>query len=290
MIKEYYIKGKDILLKWWKLNRNFIKTEKRKRKVYTYKKVNIDALHQEVLQNASPCFVLSTGRAGTALLTKILSVQEELIVEHNPIPELTYHSGYAYKFHKDKPELCKAMIDAARYEYIRNAFILDKIFVETNPRITFFAHQLAELYPKAKFIHLIRKPEDFIRSGLARNWYVEGRIRDEGKIKPDNLEEWQKWSQADKIAWLWQETNAFIEGFKDQLEEDRIITVRSEDLFQDPLVTNNIMKHLGLNPLKIKTIEKYLKKPVNRELKKAQIQSDLIDVSKVPLKLKYYSD
>ena len=289
MINEYYHKSLDLLKRWWNRNRQFLGEEAERRTVYTYKDRDIDKLHERVLNEASPCFVLSTGRAGTALLTKILSYHRGVSVEHNPIPELTFHSGYAYKHWKDKDEVCRAMIDAARYEYVRNAFIRNEIFVETNPRITFFAHQLASLFPKAKFIHLIRHPADFIASGIARNWYNEGRIRDEGKIKAEKRTEWEKWSQTDKIAWLWQETNAFVEEFKMLCGKDRMLTVRAEDFFKDAKVSREIARFIGLEPLPDKALEKLISKRVNVQHGKDKVELASETLQSMPLMQKYYS-
>jgi hypothetical protein len=180
------------------------------------------------------------------------------------------------------------MIDAARYEYVRNAFIRNELFVETNPRITFFAHQLAALFPKAKFIHLIRHPVDFIASGMARNWYIEGRIRDEGKIKPENGTEWEQWSEADKIAWLWQETNAFIEEFKKQGGKGRTLTVRAEDLFKDSKVSREISVFIGLEPLPGKVSKKLISKRVNVQRGKEKLNLPSATLLKMPLMQKYY--
>ncbi len=288
MLKEYYHKSLDILRKWWNQNRQFFNEETERRAVYTYKDPNIDKLHERVLRDASPCFVLSTGRAGTALLTKILSHHKGVRVEHNPIPELTFHSAYAYRHWQDKADLCKAMIDAARYEYVRNAFIRNEVFVESNPRITFFAYQLAELFPKARFIHLIRHPADFIASGMARNWYLEGRIRDEGKIKPEQLKDWEKWSQADKIAWLWQETNAFIEEFKKQSRKGRVLTVRSEDFFSDTKISSEIAMFIGLKPLPERELARLIRKPVNAQRSKGRVELSVGTLEKMPLMGRYY--
>jgi len=277
----------DILRKWWNQNRQFFSEETERRAVYTYKDPNIDKLHERVLRDASPCFVLSTGRAGTALLTKILSHHNGVRVEHNPIPELTYHSAYAYRHWQDKADLCKAMIDAARYEYVRNAFIRNEVFVESNPRITFFAYQLAELFPKARFIHLIRHPADFIASGMARNWYLEGRIRDEGKIKPEQLKDWEKWSQADKIAWLWQETNAFIEEFKKIISKDRVLTFKSELLFNKVETSESILNFLDVNNVDRKWIRGIIKKPLNKEYKKKETGIVLLNYNLKNLEKRY---
>ncbi|MDZ7690395.1 MAG: hypothetical protein U5K69_04470 [Balneolaceae bacterium] len=114
---------------------------------------------------------------------------------------------------EDQPEIVSKIVDAARYEQIRNAWLLDKKYIETNNRITFFCYALSELFPKSQFIHLVRQPEAFITSGLARDWYSNSVLHDEGRIKPTDNE----LQQVEKIAWLWNETNHFIEQFKREI-------------------------------------------------------------------------
>jgi hypothetical protein len=50
--------------------------------------------------------------------------------------------------------------------------------------------------------------------------------------------------QQDKIAWLWNATNAFIDDFKDGAGKDRTLTVRSEDLFSNAEEAERILNWL----------------------------------------------
>lgn len=235
------------------------------------RETDVTNLYEKVHAEAAPCFVLSTGRCGTKLLTNILQTNSGIDAQHVPTPELTYYSEFAYKNAETKSETISRIIDAARYEQIRDAFLLDKKFVETNHRITFFGHALAGLFPNARFVHLVRKPEEFITSGLARNWYSGGNLHDEGRIAPED----QQLNQAQKIAWLWNETNAFIEDFKQEISEDRVHTVRSEELFRSVQATIKIFHFLELeSPSKTK-IKQIIRKPVNKQ-SKTQIPDDAV--------------
>ena len=166
----------------WNTNKNYYKTLVENRKLNVQTDCDYTELYNIVHKEAQPCFVLSTGRCGTALLTKVFEEHSGIEVHHTPTPELVYYSKYAFENQDSLSSEIKHLVDAARYDQIRSSFLLKKTFVETNNRITFFAQQLAELYPKAKFIHLIRNPIDFIKSGLARNWYSGKNPHDEGHI------------------------------------------------------------------------------------------------------------
>lgn len=264
----------------------------RNRKLHVSASINYNNIYDEVHENAAPCFVLSTGRCGTHLLTKLLSKHKNIEVLHEPNPQLIYYSKYAFENYIDKSEELKRIVDAARYEYIRDCHILNLQYVETNNRITFFAYQLAELFPKAKFIHLVRNPIPFIKSGLNRNWYSGKNNHDEGRISLDS-DEWRDYSNAQKIAWLWESTNNFIENFKEKVDDNRVITIRSEDLFSKPKEADLIFQFLNLEPITKQKINKIISKPTNvsrnknTELKTQNLKDEVAELIHINKKYNY---
>ncbi|MCF8241924.1 MAG: sulfotransferase [Melioribacteraceae bacterium] len=273
-------------------NREVINSIIRSKKIYDNKSIDYENLYNEVHQNAAPCFVLSTGRCGTHLLTKLLSRHQKLDVHHTPNPELVYYSNYAYENYNKKSETIEKVFDAARYEYIRDAFLLDLQFVETNNRITFFANQISNVYPNAKFIHLVRNPLAFVKSGLNRSWYSGKSDHDEGRITLKS-EDWEKYSTVQKIAWLWNATNVFIEDFKSSIDSEKVITIRSEDLFSDYKVAVSIFNFLSQQSLRKKEIEKIIGRPTNvsrtksRKTDSQKIIDEIIPIIKLTSKYNY---
>lgn len=239
--------------------------------------IDLDAneLYQTVHSESTPVFILSTGRCGTKLLTKILSEIKKLDVHHQPYPEFSWHGKYAYEQFDVHPEKLKLIFDAARYEMIRDTFLNKKVFVETNNRITFFAHQIAELYPNARFIHLIREPVSFVKSGLARNWYSGKELYDEGRIiDHNNPQEWAKYTAEEKIAWLWRTTNEFVNDFK---KGCNVLTVRSKDLFTDPDIANKILNFIDQESISVDHLKKILSQPVNKTKKNILLTEEQIE-------------
>ena len=55
------------------------------------------SLPQEVFEKSEPVFVLSTGRCGTKLLTKLFETSVSWPVHHEPQPMMNYASRYAYE-------------------------------------------------------------------------------------------------------------------------------------------------------------------------------------------------
>lgn len=285
------MKLSDIINNYLSHNKSFFKELKEKRIINEKKDINFFNLSKIVHDEMEPVFVLSTGRAGTMLLTKILEKLEDVIAVHEPEPELSYGSKLAYENWQSNSALIEGMFEGARYEMLRSSFLLNKKFIETNNRITFFAHQIAKLYPKSKFIHLVRQPNSFIISGLNRQWYTGQNLYDEARIISNKNSFWENLNQTEKIAWLWNETNQFIEDFKLTIEPDRILTVKAESFFTNIEESQNILKFIQLNKIGENTLKSIISNKVNS--KKSTIIIDNQSLTKViethcPLLKKYY--
>jgi hypothetical protein len=214
-------------------------------------------------------FVLSTGRCGTALLTSILSRSHRLRVEHAPQPELEYVSSVV---HRDgvSEDAQKIALLAARFDlFFLDTFLRGRIYVETNNRITLFAPGLATLLPNAKFIHLVRDPADFVRSGMRRGYYQEGFVQHQ-RLDGSKLPAWHSYSRLEKIAWEWNEINRLTEEFKAHVDPHRVLTINSETLYSDPAITCVVFDFLGIcNPFSgekgARLLAKLLAKPLNKQ-------------------------
>ncbi|SNT36061.1 Sulfotransferase family protein [Ekhidna lutea] len=167
-----------------------------------------------------PVFFLSTGRCGTEWFTHLLSKDKNTAVFHDPTPNLSTQNRFMHKLSvlgdKNNLEIAKNLLFAGREQYLRYAYKSEKSYVETNNHITFFAFALAELFPKAKFVHLYRHPGDFVTSGLNRGWFESNETATAKLITSDNEKDWGNYTTLEKIAWVWNETNSFIESFKNQ--------------------------------------------------------------------------
>ena len=273
---------KDKLLKeWFEFNTKYWKALKIRAKLHGHLK-DSDVLPEDVLAQAAPVFVLSTGRVGTMLLTRLFELEKGLHIEHEALPEMLYTGKLAYA-DPSNIEFTKGAFMAGRYEAIRDCQLQNLRYVETNNRLTFFAPAMAALFPNAKFIHLLRHPDSFVSSGIQRNWYTGKTITDEGRIAPAKNSGIER--QQDKIAWLWNATNSFIEDFKEGAGKDRTLTVRSEDLFSNTEEAERILNWLDFKADKT-SIQKVLNRPVNTSRKKKTQQEYNPDLT--PLVEKYY--
>lgn len=273
---------KDKLLKeWLEFNLKYWKGLKHRAKLHGYLS-NSEMLPEEVMANAQPVFVLSTGRVGTMLLTRLFELEDGLHIEHEALPEMLFAGKTAHNA-PDNIEFSKGAFMAGRYEAIRDCYMQGLRYVETNNRLTFFAPAMADLFPKAKFIHLLRHPDSFVSSGIQRNWYTGKTITDEGRIQPPSDAGAE--TTQDKIAWLWNATNAFIDDFKEGAGKDRTLTVRSEDLFSNVEEAQRILSWLNFNASE-SSIKRVLDTPVNTSRKKKVKQDYNSELT--PLVHKYY--
>lgn len=214
-------------------------------------------------------FVLSTGRCGTKLITEILLKSPLLRVEHSPKPELEYASSIVHRDSIEDDALRLAIV-AARFDlFFLDTFLRGRIYVETNNRVSLFGPALAKLLPNAKFIHLVRDPADFVRSGMRRNYY-NGRTVQHQRLDGSRNFEWNYFSPAEKIMWEWNEINSRIEDLKSELSSDRVLTIKSEALFSCLDVTRQIYGFIGVdNPFDSKrgerALSRLLSKPVNSQ-------------------------
>jgi len=70
-------------------------------------------------------------------------------------------------------------------------------------------------------------------------------------------------SVTEKVVWNWNETNRYIEGFKQEVPEEKCITVRSEELFNEVDSTLELLHFCGAQGLSRRTISSLQDQPVN---------------------------
>lgn len=240
------------------------------------RKVSLSEFKQDILPSAHfrPIFFLSTGRTGTQLFTQLINCCVSLRAFHTPKPELIQQGKVVYEaYHKTDP-FQKELIDrlsgqtflAAREHYLHQAFLHNKTYVETNNRITFLAPAIHALLPHARFVYLYRHPGDFIRSGIRRRWYTGQVSHDIGRItyggSAEVQQQWNEWGYIEKIAWLWNETNQFIEDFLSSVDSSSYFKLNFDTLSVRTVIS--LFDFLDCR-LPSKKIAKMINNPVNQQ-------------------------
>ena len=130
-------------------------------------------------------------------------------------------------------------------ELILDGFNNNRIFVESNQCLVFYAYAIASLYKKAKFVHVIRHPGNFIRSAVEKGWHLNDSIWESGRVKMADPHEWEILTQLQKLAWSWQTTNSYIRDFICHLNQEQVLSVRFEDLVTNPEVLIRLRAFTG---------------------------------------------
>ncbi|GAB2778826.1 hypothetical protein GCM10010465_26810 [Actinomadura fibrosa] len=154
------------------------------------------------------------------------------------------YPNFAYHNQKEN-EILGEVFKAARVELILEAYVQNKVYVETNQCLVFFCRQILELFPNAKFIHLLRHPGDFVRSAILKGWHKNDSIWEEGRIKMKDEAEWNSLSQLQKLAWVWKSTHEFIEEFKSD-NENNFMTFKLEEITQKKRKFKDLLKYVGV--------------------------------------------
>jgi len=233
---------------------------------------DFNTLPEKMFTTMNPVYVVSTGRAGSELLVKLMNASNIGSVHHEPRPRMFYGSKLAFELGTQNLKAIQMAYLNARYDILKKSYLEDVRFVETNNRLSFFMKCLGNLFPKAKFIHLIRHPGAFVRSGIRRHYY-KGNENDDARLTPLQADKmynvWDKSSDIERIGWLWNKTNDIIESAKRSIESERVLTLKSEDLFTDYNVYNHICEFINHELLGDSKIKSLIAKPTNR-----QIQND----------------
>ena len=222
------------------------------------------------LKNQQPVFFLSTGRCGTALFTQLISRDKSVSCFHEPLPHLNEESLYAWQSFSKGKELKESRLNhiftAVRRHYLCKSVLYNKRYIETNHNITFFAPAIEETLTNPIFIHIFRHPGEFIRSGMRRGWYTGKHRFDSGRLKPykghEAMSSWPLFSAEQKIAWLWNETNGFIDTFLENIPDNRKFHLNFNNLNVDN--AEELVRFLDLS-IPTEIIAKTLSKSINRQ-------------------------
>ena len=211
----------------------------------------------------APVFILNTGRSGSAFIENLFKNLDSLQVYHEAQPMLMTFPNFAFHNQVEKEILFK-VFEAARTELMLKAFLDGKKYMESNHCLVFFAHQIKRIFPKAKFVHLLRHPGDFTRSAIMKGWHRNDSIWENNRIRMENNEEWSQLNQIEKIAWTWNSTHSFIEDFKSDHPND-VYTVKLEELTKSTEKFKEFCEFININEnVDYKKIKSNLNKKVNK--------------------------
>lgn len=187
-------------------------------------------------------FIVTTGRSGSTSIARTLDRVSGLHAVHEPAPELTLEAA-GYTWGTVTREEIEALLQETRQPEANG-----EVYCESNQNLSFLIPLLAEIYPEARFIWLIRNGMDVVASAYQKQWYtghsenhdryedctplekawVDGRARaDRAGLMSES--DWEKLPRFDKCCWYWGHVNHLIGKELSALSPGRHYTLRLEE-------------------------------------------------------------
>jgi len=172
-----------------------------------------------------PIFVLGNQKSGTTVIAALLAEATQLPVTLD-LNGLIADPGLQLRL-KDGRETFEAFVDEYRYEFSR------KIIKE--PVLTLFHRELAETFPSAKFVFIVRDPRDNIRSILNR-LRIPGDKSSEEATSFAEVRRNPVWALVLDTNWLNVPSGSYIDALAKRwnicsscYDEERMVLIRYED-------------------------------------------------------------
>lgn len=187
-------------------------------------------------------FIVSTGRSGSTGIAHALGTLEGCNAVHEPAPELILEASGYLRGTVPRAELERILLATRREDPDGD------VYCESNQNLSLIIPLLAELYPEARFVWLIRNGMDTVASAYQKQWYtghsenhdtyaacsdiekawIDGRIRADwtGEMTEP---EWDACPRFEKCCWYWDFVNRRIERDLADHAPGRNIRIRLEE-------------------------------------------------------------
>ncbi len=191
-------------------------------------------------------FAVGTGRCGTLFLHKALSMERNVAAchERNNLNE-TFHR---YCQWNNLPVDHRGFLDTKQDEICEDLKKAAFSF-EASAHLSLSIRELYERF-QARFVLLVRRPEDVVKSYLVKGWYKTPIVRDDtslaisyqpgteymhrflGRIVPngDEFDRWQNLSRVGQLAWYWNALNTRVVEQFNRIPETHWHICKLEDL------------------------------------------------------------
>jgi len=217
-----------------------------------------------------PFFIVSSGRSGTAMLTKALAQSPDVTVEHEYMVNHIQPLGvrrYQGLATAEEARAMLAMTYGAALHYAQTP-----LWGDSSNKLSWLIPDLIALFPDALFIHLVRDGRK-VASSYFHKLGAESYDDRSSAIFADYLraprsvrmpppekkywwphplphspwrEEFGKFDQFERIAWHWAEINTVMLRDLKQVPADQQIFLRLEDLRSSPGSVERLFDFLGL--------------------------------------------
>ncbi len=167
-------------------------------------------------------FVVGTGRCGTQFLSKVLELEAGVasVHERNPFNETFHRYCKWYGVPVDHEGFLRAKEEEIQADLNHYSFS-----IESSAHLSLSIQELYERF-NAKFILLVRRPDQVVNSYRYKGWYRNSIVRRDSHLPPsyqesrephhflgrifpsgETFDRWQGLTQVGKLAWYWSALN-----------------------------------------------------------------------------------
>ena len=238
-----------------------------------------------IIDKTIPVFILGSGRCGTFLMSKLLEGVGELEAHHEYLFENILKSAVLYRMKAIKSEDVSSILTTTHRPAIH--YTEAKFWVDSSNALPWIVKPLYEMFPNARFIHLIRDGRKVVSSfynkfsevvyddrcvSIVNHWLENPQTLQEPPpekkywrpfpVKGEPFfDEFKKWDRFQRLCYYWQDVNLSIRNSLEEIPDVQKCFVRLEDLTSNPDVLKDF-----LNIFDTEINEKFigvLKKPEN---------------------------
>lgn len=218
--------------------------------------------------SATPFFIVSSGRSGTAMLHKALSAKPGVEMHHEYAVQITQPLAvkrYLGLLDETRTRTVLAETFGAAIQHSQARF-----WGDSSNKLSWLIPDLAALFPEARFVHLVRDGRKVASSYLHKlgaenydtrsNAVMQAHYDGRGTIPPPEKPYWwpvprrddpaatvfRAYDQFQRIAWHWAEINRVALAALAALPAHRTLFARLEDLTQSPDQVRRLHEFLGL--------------------------------------------
>ena len=220
----------------------------------------MDNCHHKNIEG-SVSFAVGTGRCGTQFVARVIDLEPNVasVHERNPLNETFHRYCKWYGLPVDHEGFLQTKECEIKQDLEKSSFSFEAS--------AFLSLSLQELYDRfeAKFILLVRSPEQVVNSYLGKGWYAQPAVRANpnltpsyqngrkfhhflGRIMPsgEKFQKWNQMSRVGKLAWYWNALNSRVLEQFENLPKTHWRVEKLEDLSYDRYL--EIAEFIGFQP------------------------------------------
>jgi hypothetical protein len=222
------------------------------------------------MNSLSPIFIVSSGRSGTYAIVNALKNAEDTIIHHEFLFELVLKNAVLYKMELISDAEIKEILTETYFA--ANFYAKGKLWIDCSNALPWIIFPLLEMFPSAKFIHLVRDGRKVVssfynkfRSLMYSDECVNDMLcwvkdRKNYPMPPAEKKYWRpiplydetlfksflEYNQFQRICFYWSELNMHIGDALSNLSPMQKMTIKFEDLLADEVVKKEFTEFINI--------------------------------------------